>query len=112
MPRKYLRDRYDVEEMRLRPEVDQSLIEAMTTLGIRGTVFHAIRAIPEQYEDEYTILVDAKLVVHFELPRGVPDPRPTAVKIWFFAEYRREIGQGRRRILLDRAAEAARKLIG
>ncbi|WP_442579747.1 hypothetical protein ACSBOB_30390 [Mesorhizobium sp. ASY16-5R] len=112
MAPKYLRDRYDVEEMRLIPERDRLLIEAMSSLGIHGTVFHVLRAIPEEYEDEYTILVDAKLVVDFELSREVPDPSPAAVKVWFLEEYRRDIGQGRRRILLDRAADAARKLIG
>ena len=114
MSPKYLRDRYDVEGIRLKPEAssrDFALIEAVSSLGVHGTVFHLIKEVPDQFDDEYVVLVDAKLVVHFEMPRGVARASPEDVKIWFFSDYRREIGQGHHRILLDSAADAARKIL-
>ena len=114
MPAKYLRDHYDVEALRLKPDAsshDLALIEAVSSLGVHGTVFHLIKEVPDQFDDEYVVLVDAKIVIHFEIPRGVAGASPEDVKIWFLAEYRREIGQGRHRILLDRAADAARQII-
>ena len=114
MSPKYLRDRYDVEGIRLKPEAssrDFALIEAISSLGVQGTIFHLIKEVPNQFDDEYVVLVDAKLVVHFEMPRSVAGAPPEDVKIWFFSDYRREIGQGHDRILLDSAADAARKII-
>ncbi|RAZ84326.1 hypothetical protein DPM33_31570 [Mesorhizobium hawassense] len=69
-----------------------------------------MRDIPDQYDDEYVVLIDAKIVVQFEMQRAA-GASPEDVKIWFLAEYRREIGQGRDRILLDRAAEVARSIV-
>ena len=113
MMSRYLRDRYDVESIRLKPETshkDLSVIEALASIGIKGTVFHVVEFIAEQFEDAYTVLVDTTLVVAFELPRTSLGALPQAVKVWFFAEYRQEIGQGSRRILLDKAADAARTI--
>ncbi|RWE09472.1 MAG: hypothetical protein EOS23_18695 [Mesorhizobium sp.] len=75
-----------------------------------GTVFHLMKDIPDQYDGEYVVLIDAKIVVQFEMKR-VDGASPEDVQIWFLAEYRREIGQRRYRILLDRAADAARAII-
>lgn len=112
MPAKHLRDRYDIGPLRLRPEEsprDLALIEAVASLGLRGTVFHLMRNIPDQHDDEYVLLIDTKMVVQFEIQR-VEGALPQDVQIWSLAEYRREIGQGRYRILLDRAADAARAI--
>ena len=113
MPAKYLRDRFDVEPLRLRPDEsarDLALIRAVSSLGVHGTVFHLMHEVPDQYDDEYVVLIDAKIVVQFEMQR-VAGASPEDVKIWFLADYRREIGQGRYRILLDRAADVARAII-
>lgn len=113
MAPKYLRDRYDVERLRMGPDEDArdlALIKAVSSLGLSGTVFHLIKDIPDQYDDEYVVLIDAKIVVKFEMQRVV-GAAPEDVKIWSLAEYRREIGQGRDRILLDQAADAALAII-
>ncbi|RUV81876.1 hypothetical protein [Mesorhizobium sp.] len=105
--------RYDVEPLRLRPDEsarDLALIKAVSSLGLSGTVFHLMKDIPDQYDGEYVVLIDAKIVVQFEMKR-VDGASPEDVQIWFLAEYRREIGQRRYRILLDRAADAARAII-
>lgn len=115
MAQKYRTDRYDVEALRLRPDAsprDLALIEAVSSLGLHGTVFHRIKDVPDQLHDEYVVLVDAKIVVDFELPRGVTGATPENVKIWFLDEYRRQTGQGHHRLLLDRAADAAREIMG
>ena len=112
MPAKYLRDRCDIEPLRLRPEEssrDLALIKAVASLRLSGTVFHLMRDIPDQHEDGYVLLIDAKMVVQFEIQRA-DGALPQDVQIWSLAEYRREIGQGRYRILLDRAADAARAI--
>lgn len=113
MSAKYLRDRYEVESLRLRPEDstrDLALIEAVSSLGVQGAVFHLIKEVPDQFDDEYVVLVDAKIVVQFEMKREAR-ASPEGAKLWFLAEYQRAIGQGRARILLDRAADAARSII-
>lgn len=113
MPANHLRDRYDIEPLRLRPEEssrDLTLTMAVSSLGLSGSVFHLMRDIPDQYDDEYVVLIDAEIVVQFEMQRVTGAP-PKDVQIWSLAEYRREIGQGHCRILLDRAADAARAVI-
>lgn len=108
-----LEDRYDVESIRLKPETsarDSKIFEAVSSIGLRGTTLHLLNEVPDQFEDQYTVLIDAKLVVSFELLRGVSDASPKNARIWFLADYRREIGQGRHRIMLDRAASAAREI--
>lgn len=113
MSPKNLRDRYDVKRLRMRPDEDDrdlALINAVSSLGLSGAVFHLMEEIPDQYDDEYVVLIDAKIVVQFEM-RRVAGAVPEDVKIWLLAEYRREIGQGRDRILLDRAADAARAIV-
>ena len=45
------------------------LIGLMAANGVRGTVFHVLSHIPEQYEELYTVLVDDRSVVTFEVPR-------------------------------------------
>ena len=111
MPRKYLNDRYDTEATRLKPDESQkdlAIIQALASIGLDGDIYHVLQFVPEQFEDEYIILIDAKLVVSFELSRRGDRPLPEVVRISFFTDYRRQIGQGRDRILLDRAADAAR----
>lgn len=113
MSAKYLKDRYDVEPLRMWPDEDDrdlALINAVSSLGLSGTVFHLMHDTPDQYDDKYVVLVDAKIVVQFEVQR-VAGALPEDVRIWSLAEYRREKGQGRDRILLDRAADAARAII-
>lgn len=108
MPKR-LTDRYDVERIRLRPEVDEGdrrLVSIIETLRPGGSVFHILANTPDNDSDLIVVLVDDQAVVSFELDRsaGVPED----VKIYSFNEFRTAIGQGRSRILLDRAAQAGR----
>jgi hypothetical protein len=48
----------------------------MAANGEGGTVFHELNHIFEQYEDIYTVLIDDRSVVTFEIPR-VAGRRPS-----------------------------------
>ncbi|MBL8577103.1 MAG: hypothetical protein JNK47_07745 [Mesorhizobium sp.] len=113
MSPKRVNDRYDLEAIRLRPNTsarDSMLVEAISSLQVHGTTFHLLESVPDQFEDQYIVLVDAKLVISFELLRGRSDTSAKNVQIWFLADYRRDVGQGHRRTLLDLAANAAREI--
>lgn len=90
---------------------DAILITLMTANGERGTVFHVLNHIPEQYEDIYTVLIDDRSVVSFEIPRTAGALTVKELKVFSLSQYRDELGQGKHRIRLDRAAEDARKLL-
>jgi hypothetical protein len=79
----------------------------MAANGERGTVFHVLNHIPEQYEDIYTVLVDDRSVVTFEIPRAAGALTLKELSVFSLRQYR----QGKPRIRLDRAAEDARKLL-
>ncbi|MGJ4890460.1 hypothetical protein ACQR1Y_19850 [Bradyrhizobium sp. HKCCYLRH3099] len=76
-----------------------------------GSIYHVLKLIPEQCEDVYTILVDDHTVASFDVPRGGRPMALTAVEIQSFADYRNQIGQGKERIKLQRAAQHAREMI-
>jgi hypothetical protein len=107
---KRLTDRYDVESLRLRPQNQpehRRLISIITSLYSNGSVYHCLAQTPYNDGGEiYTVLVDDEAVIRLDLPGGSSEPEE--VQIWTFDEYRRAIGQGHHRILLDHAAEAAR----
>ena len=104
-----LTERYDVERIRLRPETnegDRRLVAKIETLHPGGSAYHLLAQTPDNDSELFVILLDDQAVVSFELPRSAAVPED--VKIYTFDEYRRAIGQGRGRILLDRAAQAGR----
>lgn len=90
---------------------DADLINLMAANGERGTVFHVLNHIPEQYEDIYTVLIDDRSVVTFEIPRAAGALTVREISVFSLNQYRNELGQGKRRIRLDRAAEDARRLL-
>jgi hypothetical protein len=83
----------------------------MAANGVRGTVFHMLDHIQEQYEEIYTVLVDDRSVVTFEVPRTAGTLTVEKFRVSPLAQYRDELGQGKSRMRLDRAAEDARKLL-
>lgn len=103
MPQR-LTDRDEVPEI----DRDNDLITALGKIGQDGAVFHSLRWIPDQYEDFYTILVDDRIVVKFEVDRKLGTILPESVETDSFEQYRRQIGQGKDRIKLDKAAAKAR----
>jgi hypothetical protein len=90
---------------------DADLISLMAANGLRGTVFHVLNNIPEQYEDIYTVLIDDRSVVTFEIPRTAGALTVKELSVFSLSQYRDELGQGKSRMRLDRAAEDARKLL-
>lgn len=104
-----LSDRYDVSGARLWPErdEDEAVVTAVRKLVPRGTVFHLLQCWPDQGEDGYVVLVDEHTIVSFELLRSDPATDPTEARVWRFSDYRKQIGQGRDRMRLDRVAELA-----
>jgi hypothetical protein len=109
MPKR-LTERYDVQRIRLNPavsEADQRLVAITETLRPGGSIYHVLAQTPDNDSDLFVVLIDDQAIVSFELPRS--GCAPEDVKIWTFDNYRRAIGQGRSRILLDRAAEAGRR---
>ena len=110
MPPERLDDKYRPSRLHA-DELNAELIHLMAAGGAAGSVFHVLRHIPEQGEDLYTILVDDRMVVHFEVPRRSRPPIAEDVRIVPLAQYRHGIGQGRARIRLDRAVEDARRFL-
>lgn len=106
-------DRY--KPSRLDPSLDPKdriLAQIARHLCQSGSVYHVLVHTPDQFEDLYVILVDDHSVVSFELARGAGLMAPAACEVYSFKEYRHEIGQGKARIKLERAAREARHLIG
>ncbi|MHC2333500.1 hypothetical protein [Bradyrhizobium sp. USDA 4454] len=83
----------------------------MAANGERGTVFHLLSHIREQYEDIYTVLIDDRSVVTFEIPRAAGAMTVKELRIFSRSQYREELGQGKLRMRLDRAAKDARELL-
>ncbi|MBR1176137.1 hypothetical protein JQ617_19435 [Bradyrhizobium sp. KB893862 SZCCT0404] len=90
---------------------DADLINLMAANGERGAVFHVLNHIPEQYEDIYTVLIDDRSVVTLEIPRAAGALTVKELDVFSLRQYRDELGQGKRRIRLDRAVEDARTLL-
>jgi hypothetical protein len=90
---------------------DADFICLMRANGVVGTVFHVLKWIPEQYEDVYTVLIDDRSVVTFEIPRTAGALAVKELRVFSLGRYRDEVGQGKSRMRLDRAAEDARKLL-
>lgn len=88
------------------------LVSLMAQNGATGAVFHVLGHIPEECEDLYTVLVDGRLVVEFEVPRLPGSAAVEQFKATALKEYRDALGQGKRRLRLDWATEDARKQLG
>ena len=117
MPKR-LTERYNVDEIRFtradpREPLGRDLLGFVDAILPDGSVFHVLRDIPDDSGDEMTILVDGSAVIHFELPRlHFREPRmvggpPCDVRIETLSDFRKRSGQGRHRILLDRAVADA-----
>ncbi|CAM5621062.1 hypothetical protein MAUB1S_10580 [Mycolicibacterium aubagnense] len=108
--KQYFRDRYSIDGALLGTEnaLDLRLLDALKSLGKVGSRFYLASLIPDQYEDFYTILIDDREVVSFELSHRDPAV-PEEVQIVSAAEYRHNLGQGKKRIRFDRLLEAEAK---
>ncbi|MGJ4926906.1 hypothetical protein ACQR1I_02770 [Bradyrhizobium sp. HKCCYLS2038] len=106
-----LTDRYHVRRLLPEDAYRAELLGQLDRICPGGSIYHVLRQIPEQCEEVYTILVDDHTVVGFDVPRGSGPTVLTAVTIQSFANYQSQIGQGKERIRLQRAAERAREMI-
>lgn len=130
--RERLTERYDVESIRVLrgelcpwPKTDGTpLSEIIDGIVPGGSVFHILNDIPEDTGIELTVLLDGKTVVYFELPWArkrtifgryrAPThvlQTPVDVELWTLVEFRRKIGQGKTRILLDKAVADATRIL-
>ncbi|WP_018075979.1 hypothetical protein [Novosphingobium nitrogenifigens] len=119
MPKR-LTDRYDVDAIRFTRAAPQKAL-ARDLLGVvdsirpGGSVFYILCDTPEDSGDEISVLIDGDTIIHFELPRlhfkrtRVVGGPPTDIQIESLEEFRKRIGQGRRRLLLDRAVDDAHR---
>lgn len=110
-PEGRLSDRYDPKPLRRCAEAwlrDRRMADVLNGLGLDGCVCHLLREVVDQHEDELTILIGDRVVARLELSRSDLSAAPQEVQLFTFEDYRRIIGQGRQRMLLDAAAETAR----
>ncbi|MGJ4915697.1 hypothetical protein [Bradyrhizobium oligotrophicum] len=107
-----LTDRFQVGALLPDDAASAELLRLLDRVCPGGSTYHVLTHIPEQCEDVYTILIDDHSVASFEVPRGHDPMILTHLKIRSFGAFRSEIGQGKERARLDRAAEQARKLLG
>ncbi|WP_157219833.1 hypothetical protein [Flavisphingomonas formosensis] len=116
--RNRLTERYDVDAIRFTREaphnaLSRDLLGAVDSIRSGGSVFHILRDTPEDSGDELLVLIDGEIIVHFELPRlsfkrtRVVGGPPVDIQIESLEEFRKRIGQGRFRLLLDRAVDDA-----
>ncbi|WP_144378826.1 hypothetical protein [Mesorhizobium amorphae] len=111
MAKRYLRDRYSTEGtlLSVASERDRRILDALGSIGVAGTLHHLVSEIPDQFEDFYTVLIDGRDVVSFELPKAGPAV-PENVDRCSAASYREELGQGKTRIRFDRLLEASKRV--
>lgn len=93
-------------------EPSAALLDLLYRLEVEGSVFHVIEHIPEQTEDVFTVLCDDQIVLSFEVPRNTSPLIAEGLKRKPVAQYRLEIGQGKKRIRLDRTLENVWTLLG
>ncbi|HEV2505767.1 MAG TPA: hypothetical protein VGV39_22000 [Mesorhizobium sp.] len=110
MTKRYLRDRYSTEGTLLSAAIerDRRILDALGNIGVAGNLHHLVSEIPDQFEDFYTVLIDSRDVVSFELSKVGPAV-PKNVHRSSAASYREELGQGKTRIRFDRLLEAAKR---
>lgn len=129
---KRMTERYDVQRLRvMRGELTDwpntgkvPLSDIIDPMIPDGVVYHVLREIPEDSGLELTVLVDGKTLVSFELAwiRGkslfgrsrqtyLAGGAPYDVDIRTLEEFRRRIGQGKYRILLDHAVADASSIL-
>ncbi|MGJ4952929.1 hypothetical protein [Bradyrhizobium sp. HKCCYLS20291] len=106
-----LTDRYQVDLLLPEDAYRTELLGQIDNVCPSGSIYQVLSSIPEQCEDVYTILVDDHTVVSFDVLRGGRPMVLTEVTIQSFADYRNQIGQGKERIKLQRAAQRAREMI-
>ena len=131
MPKR-MSERYNVErirfvsgELRHWPNTGRvPLSDIINGIVPDGSIFHLLNDIPDDSGLELTILIDGQTVVYFELP-WLPERSwlgrrkdtylaggtPYDVKVWTLADFRRDIGQGKYRILVDHAEADARRIL-
>ena len=109
MTNHHLSDRHSIEGCLLSAEneKDQRILTALKSSGVSGTTHHLVLVIPDQFEDFYTVLIDAREVVSFELPRSDP-ALPAEMHRASVKSYRDSLGQGKSRIRFDAILEAAK----
>lgn len=103
-----------VMRSRLRPIAgarDAKIYRALRSIIESGSVFYVLEDVPEQCEDLFSILVDDRNVVGFELDRTDPSASPVNVERESIEDYRKATGAfGRAKLRV--ALELARKELG
>lgn len=128
MPQR-LTERYNVEDMRVRrgelrrwPNTGKVPLSDIVDLQVPGgTIYHILMDFPENSGLQLTILVDGLTIIYFELPWAkrrlfrkfayLASDQPEDIEVWSLDAYRRSIGQGKHRMLLDHAVADARSLL-
>jgi hypothetical protein len=101
-------ERYDVQKLRGDPS--SPIFRTVSAIVPGARRFHVLAHTPGQGEDLFVVLVDGTWVTRFELPRST-DEAAQAVTVEALADYRKLVGQGRFRMLLDAAVADARKRV-
>lgn len=87
------------------------VLRLLAALDIRGSVFHLIDWLEDEGDIFCTVLVDADLVVSFEVPKAMEPETVLDLKQSTTAQFRRDIGQGKQRIRLDETLKRVRSLL-
>jgi hypothetical protein len=106
--------RQHVAQGKLRPETgarDARIFRALRRIIDSGSVFHILWDTPGQREDYFSILVDDKVVIDFELDRHDPEALPTEAEQHSIEDYRKG-GDDFTRAKLRVALEFAREKLG
>ena len=104
-----------VANARLRPEADSRaarIYRALRHITKEGSVFYVLADTPDQLEDAFSILVDDKMIVDFDLPRYDPDALPTDIEQFSIEAHRAEITDDFTEATFRIALELARRDLG
>ena len=89
---------------------DARVVAAIKKVSIEGTLFHVLASIPSQNADYYSVLIDDRLVVDFELERDASDPQPLEAEVLSVSQFRNRVGQ-KGSLRLEATIDAARKVL-
>jgi hypothetical protein len=103
--------REDGPTLRLDRQAQARLAGAIDLLSPGWSSCHVLTDTPGQFTDLYIVLLDGVEVLRFKLPRS-GKPAPQDVERLGLEQFRREVGQGKFRLMVERAVEDARTMTG
>jgi hypothetical protein len=101
--------RDDGRALRLERQANARLFDVIDHLHPILLTCHILVDTPGQLTELYTVLVDGGQVLRFELPKSVGST-PENVEFFSADQFREEVGQGKFRLMLDRAIEDYRQV--